>query len=93
MHGPSSRNGVATLARATSIAEIFGARHYWAIAGAVALGANGARAAGRVGASRLWGVLGSFPSGFWGLAATLWPCGSLAQGQCRRLARREQFSQ
>ena len=31
-------NGMATLARATSLAEFFGARHYGAIAGAVASG-------------------------------------------------------
>ena len=58
-------NGMATLARATSIAEIFGTRHYGAIAGAVALGANGARAIGPVGASLLWVGLGSYPSVFW----------------------------
>ena len=52
-------NGMATLARATSLAEIFGARHYGAIAGAVALGANGARAIGPVGASLLWVGLGA----------------------------------
>jgi MFS family permease len=64
-------NGMATLARATSIAEIFGARHYGAIAGAVALGANGARAVGPVGASLLWVGLGSYPAVFWVLSATL----------------------
>jgi len=64
-------NGMATLARATSLAEIFGARHYGAIAGAVALGANGARAIGPVGASLLWVGLGSYPSVFWLLAASL----------------------
>ena len=35
-------NGMATLARATTTAEIFGPRHYWSISGAIALGANGA---------------------------------------------------
>jgi MFS family permease len=64
-------NGMATLARATSLAEIFGARHYGAIAGAVALGANGARAVGPVGASLLWVGLGSYPSVFWVLAGSL----------------------
>ena len=64
-------NGMATLARATSIAELFGARHYGAIAGAVALGANGARAVGPVGASLLWVGLGSYPAVFWALAASL----------------------
>jgi MFS family permease len=64
-------NGMATLARATSLAEIFGSRHYGAIAGAVALGANGARAIGPVGASLLWVGLGSYPSVFWVLGVSL----------------------
>jgi MFS family permease len=64
-------NGMATLARATSLAEIFGSRHYGAIAGAVAIGANGARAIGPVGASLLWVGLGSYPAVFWALGASL----------------------
>ena len=64
-------NGMATLARATSLAEFFGPRHYGAITGAVALGANGARAIGPVGASLLWVWLGSYPAVFWLLAASL----------------------
>jgi MFS family permease len=64
-------NGMATLARATSLAEFFGTRHYGAIAGAVALGANGARAIGPVGASLLWMGLGSYPAVFWVLAGSL----------------------
>src|SRR5262249_31125538 len=64
-------NGMATLARASSLAEIFGARNYGAISGAVALGANGARAVGPVGASLLLVVLGSYPAVFWTLAASL----------------------
>jgi hypothetical protein len=64
-------NGMATLARATSLAEIFGPRHYGAIAGAVALGANGARAIGPVGASLLWVGFGSYPAVFRLLAAAL----------------------
>jgi hypothetical protein len=59
------------LARATSIAEIFEARQYGAIAGAVALGANGARASGPVGASLLWVGLGSYHAVFWLLASAL----------------------
>jgi MFS family permease len=66
-----SANGMATLARATSLAELFGARHYGAIAGAVALGANGARAIGPVGASLLLVGLGSYPAVFWTLVAAL----------------------
>jgi MFS family permease len=64
-------NGMATLARATSLADIFGSRHYGAIAGAVALGANSARAIGPVGASLLWVGLGSYPPVFGLLAASL----------------------
>lgn len=64
-------NGMSTLSRATSLAQIFGARHYGAISGAVALGANGARAVGPVGASLLLLALGDYPSVFWVLAATL----------------------
>ena len=64
-------NGMATLARASSLAEIFGARNYGAISGAVALGANGARAIGPVGASLLLLGLGSYPAVFWALAASL----------------------
>jgi hypothetical protein len=64
-------NGMSTLSRATSLAQIFGARHYGAISGAVALGANGARAIGPVGASLLLLGLGSYPAVFWALAASL----------------------
>ena len=64
-------NGMATLARASSLAEIFGARNYGAISGAVALGANSARAVGPVGASLLLLGLGSYPAVFWALAASL----------------------
>jgi len=64
-------NGMSTLARATSLAEIFGPRHYGTIAGAVALGANGARAAGPVGASLLLVALGGYPQVFWALTAAL----------------------
>ena len=64
-------NGMSTLSRATSLAQIFGARHYGAISGALALGANGARAVGPVGASLLLLGLGGYPSVFWTLAASL----------------------
>jgi MFS family permease len=64
-------NGMATLARASSLAEIFGSRNYGTIAGAVALGSNGARAVGPVGASLLLVLLGSYPSVFWVLSAAL----------------------
>lgn len=64
-------NGMSTLSRATSLAQIFGPRHYGAISGAVALGANSARAIGPVGASLLLLGLGSYPSVFWVLTASL----------------------
>lgn len=64
-------NGMSTLARASSLAEIFGSRNYGAIGGAIALGANGARAVGPVGASLLLVALGSYVSVFWALSASL----------------------
>ena len=64
-------NGMATLARATIVAEIFGPRHYGSISGAVALGANGARAVAPVGAALLMVALGGYPRVFWLLAAAL----------------------
>lgn len=64
-------NGMSTLARATSIAEIFGPRHYGAIGGAIALGANGARAIAPVGAAFLHVALGGYERVFWLLTATL----------------------
>ena len=70
-------NGMSTLARASTIAQLFGARHYGAISGAVALGANGARALGPVGASLLVLALGSYERVFWLLSAAL-ACVSVA---------------
>jgi len=64
-------NGMSTLARASSVAQIFGARHYGAISGAMALGANAARAVGPVGASLLVLALGSYERVFWVLTAAL----------------------
>jgi MFS family permease len=64
-------NGMATLARATTIAEIFGPRHYGSISGAMALGANGARAVGPVGASLLRVALGDYEAVFWTLTGGL----------------------
>ncbi|MGH7310715.1 MAG: MFS transporter [Candidatus Rokuibacteriota bacterium] len=64
-------NGMSTLARATIIAEIFGPRHYGSIAGAIALGANGARAVGPVGAAALQVAIGGYEPVFWLLTAGL----------------------
>lgn len=68
-------NGMSTLARATTVAEIFGPRHYGAIAGAVAMGANGARALAPVGAAALQVALGNYERVFWLLAAALLTAG------------------
>jgi MFS family permease len=62
---------MATLARATLVADIFGPRHYGSISGAIALGANGARALAPVGAALLQRWLGSYERLFWLLAAVL----------------------
>jgi MFS family permease len=64
-------NGMSTLARATVIAEVFGRRHYGSISGALALGANGARAVGPVGASLLTIGLGGYDRVFGAFAAAL----------------------
>ncbi|MGH7279286.1 MAG: MFS transporter [Candidatus Rokuibacteriota bacterium] len=64
-------NGMSTLARASSLAEIFGPRHYGSIGGAIALGANGARAVGPVGASLLQVMLGGYEPVFWLLSGAL----------------------
>jgi MFS family permease len=64
-------NGMATLARATVAAEIFGPRHYGSISGAMALGSNGARAVAPVGAAWLMVWLGGYERVFWVLAASL----------------------
>jgi MFS family permease len=70
-------NGMATLARASSLAEIFGTRNYGAISGGIALGANGARAIGPVGASLLLVALGSYVNVFRTLSASLVVAGLL----------------
>jgi len=67
-----------TLARATTLAEVFGPAHYASITGAVALGANGARALGPVGASLLYIALGGYPPVFWTLAGALVIVGAVA---------------
>lgn len=64
-------NGMGTLARATTLADVFGAESYASIGGAVALGANGARAAGPLGASLLYLALGGYRPVFWTLAGAL----------------------
>jgi MFS family permease len=64
-------NGMATLARASTLADIFGSRHYGSISGAIALGANGARAAGPVGASLLLVAFGGYDTLFWALSGAL----------------------
>jgi len=53
-------NGMETLARATTVADRFGARHYGAISGAIALGANGARAVAPVASAALERALGGY---------------------------------
>jgi MFS family permease len=64
-------NGMATLARATTVSDIFGRRHYGSIAGAIALGANGARALAPIGASLLYVGLGGYERVFAVLAGAL----------------------
>jgi hypothetical protein len=69
MQGTS--NGMSTLVRASTLAELFGPRHYGTISGAMALGANGARAIAPVAASLLWVALGGYEVIFWSFAIAL----------------------
>ena len=64
-------NGMSTLVRASTLAELFGARHYGAISGAMALGTNSSRAIAPVAASLLWVALGGYETLFWSFAAAL----------------------
>jgi MFS family permease len=80
-------NGMATLARATTLAEVFGPAHYASIGGAVALGANGARAAGPLGASLLYIALGGYRPVFWALAGALVVVGAVVAVAGAREAR------
>ena len=61
-------NGMSTLARATAIADRFGRRYYGSVNGAIAVGANGARALAPVGASMLSVWLGGYGGTFGALA-------------------------
>jgi hypothetical protein len=79
-------NGMATLARATTVAEIFGPAHYGSISGAMALGTNGARAVAPVGASVLMLWLGGYERLFAVLGLALLGAGlgvMLARGRAR----------
>jgi MFS family permease len=64
-------NGMSTLARANMVSDIFGRAHYGSISGALAMGANGARALAPIGASLLYRGLGTYESLFALLAAVL----------------------
>jgi MFS family permease len=64
-------NGMATLARATTVAEVFGRRYYGSLNGAIGLWANGARAASPVGASLLAVWLGGYEPVFWVLGGAV----------------------
>lgn len=63
--------GMLTLAQATVVADVWGRRHYGAIAGAMAVPANLARALGPVGAAILYARLGGYSRLFWLLAGGL----------------------
>jgi MFS family permease len=77
-------NGMATLARATTLAELFGPAHYASISGAIALGANGSRALGPVGAAVLYTVLGGYRPVFWSLAGALVVTGGVVAAAAAR---------
>ena len=85
-------NGMATLARATTLAEVFGPAHYATISGAVALGANGARALGPVGAAVLYTRLGGYRPVFWSLAGALVVVGGIVAVSGARGVRVEEIA-
>ena len=82
-------NGMATLARATTLAEVFGPAHYASISGAIALGANGSRALGPVGVAVLYTLLGGYRPVFWSLAGALVLMGGVVAATVARGARAE----
>jgi predicted MFS family arabinose efflux permease len=76
-------NGMATLARATGIADHYGAAAYGQIAGVAACATTGARAAGPV-AAALWAAAVGYPALLWTLAAVAAVAAVLAYGAERR---------
>lgn len=78
--------GMLTLAQATVVADVWGRRHYGAIAGAMAVPANLARALGPVGAALLYASLGGYARLFWLLAAALVVAGITVLVTERRVA-------
>jgi predicted MFS family arabinose efflux permease len=81
VHGPAGlalfvaaagmTNGMATLLRASSVAEVFGSRQYGGISGALSLFTTLARALGPIGAALAHARFGSYPAVFLGLAGLL----------------------
>jgi len=61
--------GAITPARASLVAELYGARHYGSIAGILAFFVTGARALAPVSAGFLYTVGGRYEPVFWALAA------------------------
>jgi predicted MFS family arabinose efflux permease len=80
--------GMITLAQATVVADVWGRRHYGAIAGAMAVPANMARALGPVGASLLYTVLGGYARLFLLLGAALTVAGMTVVMTERRFTER-----
>jgi predicted MFS family arabinose efflux permease len=76
-------NGMATLARATGIADHYGAAAYGQIAAIAACATTGARAAGPV-AAALWAAAAGYPALLWTLAAVAAVAAVLAYGAERR---------
>ena len=62
---------MSTLARATTVAEVFGRRSYGSVNGAIGLGASTARALGPVGTSLLVAWLGGYERAFLVIAGAI----------------------
>jgi predicted MFS family arabinose efflux permease len=62
-------NGILTLARATSVAELYGPAHYGAISGVMSFWITLARAAGPTGVALIYTAAGQYAPAWWLLAA------------------------
>jgi len=79
-------NGMATLVRATALADAYGSAFYGSIAGVVAACATGARAVAPVVATGAYVAFGGYKPLFWLLVAGSFAAAAAARQANRRLA-------
>jgi MFS family permease len=83
--GLGMSNGMATLARATTVGDVYGAGRYGSLAGVIAAGNTGARAAAPIGAALLLGLTGAWPVVLGALALCSALAGLAGHAAVRRL--------